>query len=62
MTDYSQIELRILAHIAQDPGLIAAFDDEDVFTSFARELFVDPTLTKRDERRGHTKNAMYALS
>jgi DNA polymerase-1 len=62
MTDYSQIELRILAHIAQDPGLIAAFDDEDVFTSIARELFVDPTLTKKDERRGHTKNAMYALS
>lgn len=62
MTDYSQVELRILAHISKDPGLIAAFADEDVFTSIARELFVDPTLTKKDPRRGHTKNALYALS
>jgi DNA polymerase-1 len=61
MIDYDQIELRFLAHIANDPGLREAFLDEDVFTSIARELFADPSLTKKDARRGHTKNAMYSI-
>jgi DNA polymerase-1 len=38
--DYSQIELRILAHVAEDPGLIEAFErGADVHTTTAAKVF-----------------------
>ncbi|MEM6302750.1 MAG: DNA polymerase I [Pseudomonadota bacterium] len=38
--DYSQIELRIMAHLSEDPGLLAAFRDEiDVHSATAAEVF-----------------------
>jgi DNA polymerase-1 len=38
--DYSQIELRILAHLCQDPNLLEAFHrDEDVHASTASQVF-----------------------
>ncbi len=38
--DYSQIELRVLAHISDDAGLIRAFkDDLDIHTATASEVF-----------------------
>ena len=38
--DYSQIELRILAHLSQDPGLIAAFQaGEDIHRTTAAVIF-----------------------
>ncbi len=38
--DYSQIDLRVLAHLSQDPGLIAAFaQDEDIHATTACRLF-----------------------
>ena len=38
--DYSQIELRILAHLSQDPRLLAAFrEDEDIHAATASEVF-----------------------
>lgn len=38
--DYSQIELRVLAHISDDPGLIRAFKDNlDIHTATASEVF-----------------------
>lgn len=51
--DYSQIELRILAHFAQDEGLIRAFEKgEDVHTMTAAELFhVFPQMVTAEMRR-----------
>jgi len=51
--DYSQIELRILAHLTGDPTLVAAFaGDEDVHTRTAAEVFgVMPALVSGEMRR-----------
>jgi DNA polymerase-1 len=38
--DYSQIELRVMAHLSQDPGLLAAFaHDEDIHSATASHVF-----------------------
>ncbi len=38
--DYSQIDLRVLAHLSRDPGLVSAFKrDEDVHAATAVRLF-----------------------
>lgn len=38
--DYSQIDLRVLAHLSQDPGLVDAFRrDEDIHAATAAQLF-----------------------
>ena len=38
--DYSQIELRILAHLSQEPGLLEAFHKgEDIHDATAREMY-----------------------
>ena len=51
--DYSQIELRILAHVSEDPGLLAAFQArEDVHQRTAAEVFgVPPGEVTADQRR-----------
>lgn len=51
--DYSQIELRILAHCSQDPILIRAFEnDEDIHTRTATEVFqVFPSFVTPELRR-----------
>ena len=51
--DYSQIELRILAHCSEDPILIQAFkDDEDIHTRTAAEVFqVFPQMITDELRR-----------
>ena len=41
--DYSQIELRIMAHLSDDPGLLTAFaEDRDIHTATAAEVFGVP--------------------
>ena len=38
--DYSQIELRVMAHLSKDPGLLSAFQEgEDVHSKTASEVF-----------------------
>lgn len=51
--DYSQVELRLLAHIAEDPVLIDAFArDEDIHSRTAAEIFgVPQDQVTRDQRR-----------
>ncbi|RJS17087.1 DNA polymerase I [Corallococcus sp. H22C18031201] len=51
--DYSQVELRLLAHIAEDPVLIDAFlHDEDIHSRTAAEVFgVTPAQVDREQRR-----------
>ncbi|GAB4218097.1 MAG: DNA polymerase I [Synechococcales cyanobacterium] len=49
--DYSQIELRILAHLSQEPTLVAGFQNgEDVHTLTA-QLLLNKTEISTDERR-----------
>ena len=51
--DYSQIELRIMAHNSQDPGLLRAFQSGlDIHQATAAEIFsVDLDLVSADQRR-----------
>jgi len=51
--DYSQIELRVLAHMSGDPRLIEAFSrGEDIHARTAQELFgVPPALQNHEHRR-----------
>ncbi|MGV6476301.1 DNA polymerase I [Azotobacter vinelandii] len=51
--DYSQIELRIMAHLAQDTSLLHAFrNDLDVHRATAAEVFgVAPEAVSADQRR-----------
>ena len=51
--DYSQIELRIMAHLSKDAGLLSAFnEDRDVHTATAAEVFeVDQDAVSGEQRR-----------
>ena len=51
--DYSQIELRIMAHLSDDPGLLAAFaQGEDIHRATAAEVFgLSPEAVTGDQRR-----------
>ncbi len=51
--DYSQIELRIMAHLSGDPALLAAFSrNEDIHKATAAEIFgLDPFAVNSEQRR-----------
>jgi DNA polymerase-1 len=51
--DYSQIELRVMAHFSGDPVLVAAFrNDEDIHARTAQEVFgVGPLAQTAEHRR-----------
>ena len=51
--DYSQIELRIMAHLSDDAGLLTAFaEDRDIHTATAAEVFAVPLdAVTQDQRR-----------
>ena len=53
VADYSQIELRILAHLSSDPGLVDAFErDLDVHAATAARINgIDPDVVTADQRR-----------
>ncbi len=53
VADYSQIELRILAHLSNDPGLVEAFEHGlDIHTATAAQIGgIPPNDVSTDERR-----------
>ncbi|MCJ7510619.1 MAG: DNA polymerase, partial [Dehalococcoidia bacterium] len=54
--DYSQIELRIMAHITGDPGLVGAFErDEDIHSATASQVFGAPLSEVTPEMRRRAK-------
>lgn len=60
--DYSQIELRILAHLADDPGMIQAFaDDVDIHTRTAAEVFGMAIEDVTPEMRGAAKAVNFGI-
>jgi DNA polymerase I len=60
--DYSQIELRIMAHLSGDPGLLAAFaDDLDVHVATAAEVFGIPTTAVTSDQRRTAKTINFGL-
>jgi len=60
--DYSQIELRILAHLSGDATLIDAFQKgEDIHDRTSREIFGPFSPIAPDEQRRRSKMVNYAL-
>jgi DNA polymerase-1 len=60
--DYSQIELRILAHYAEDAGLLAAFKaGEDIHARTAAEVFGVPLNNVTSAQRRVAKTANFAI-
>jgi DNA polymerase-1 len=63
VADYNQIELRCIAHLAEDPGLVAAFNaGEDIHTATAARVFhVDPADVDPGQR-AKAKMVSYGLA
>ncbi|MEM6853976.1 MAG: DNA polymerase I, partial [Planctomycetota bacterium] len=60
--DYSQIELRMLAHLSDDPALIAAFrEDQDIHTAVAAQVYGVPPEDVTPEQRGHAKTINFGI-
>jgi len=62
VADYSQIELRLLAHFSRDPGLTDAFrNNEDIHTRTASEVFGVPPLMVTPEMRRNAKAVNFGI-
>ncbi len=60
--DYSQIELRIMAHLSQDSGLIEAFNNSvDIHRATAAEVFDAQPVEVDDEQRRRAKAINFGL-
>lgn len=61
--DYSQIEMRIMAHLSKDAGLIAAFKSgEDLHTTVGAQVFGVPASDVDPEMRRQIKAMSYGLA
>ncbi len=61
--DYSQVELRVMAHISQDPGLLSAFErGEDIHASTAATVLDVPLSQVTPEMRRIAKSINFGLS
>ncbi|HEX5158029.1 MAG TPA: DNA polymerase I [Ktedonobacterales bacterium] len=60
--DYSQIELRILAHVTREPALVAAFEaGEDIHAATASRLFKVPLAEVQPDQRRLAKTVNFAV-
>jgi DNA polymerase-1 len=60
--DYSQIELRIMAHLSGDEGLLSAFaEDRDVHQATAAEVFSVPLESVTSDQRRTAKTINFGL-
>ena len=60
--DYSQVELRVLAHIAKDPTMINAFkNDEDIHRQVASKVFNTPYNEVSKEQRSCAKAVNFGI-
>ena len=61
--DYSQVELRIIAHITEDPGMMEAFEKgEDIHASTAARVFGVPLKDVTSEMRRRAKAVNFGLA
>lgn len=60
--DYSQIELRILAHLSNDANLISAFNNnQDIHSTTASEIFHKPISEITKDERRYAKTINFSL-
>ena len=63
VADYNQIELRCIAHLAEDPGLIAAFEaGDDIHTATAARVFHVEPADVDGAQRAKAKMVSYGLA
>ena len=60
--DYSQVELRLMAHMSKDPSLLEAFHQgEDIHTATASKIFNVPLNEVTREQRSRAKTANFGM-
>ncbi|MHC5114724.1 MAG: DNA polymerase, partial [Planctomycetota bacterium] len=60
--DYSQIELRLLAHLAEDPALIDAFNEgQDIHTAVAAQVYGVEPEEVTSKQRGSAKMVNFGI-
>lgn len=60
--DYSQIELRVLAHLSKDKKMVESFrNDLDIHRKTASEVFHIPLDKVTDEQRSHSKSVNFGI-
>ena len=60
--DYSQVELRMLAHLSQDAALVDAFEkDMDIHTAVAAQVFDTDPDDVTDAQRGQAKTINFGI-
>ena len=61
--DYSQVELRVLAHFSKDPNLMKAYqDDLDIHAAVAAQIFGVPIADVTSEQRRKAKAVNFGLA
>ena len=60
--DYSQIELRIMAHLSQDPHMIEAFrENQDIHAATAAKIYKEKLKDVTREQRSKAKTANFGI-